>query len=68
MSPGKRGMVPGYPGTLGRSAWLHVGFREMTSVPVGGSEIEDPTLSQTAWGETMSGHSSLIPQKHGWAQ
>lgn len=28
-------MVPGYPGTLGRRAWLHVRFREISLSPSG---------------------------------
>lgn len=47
MSPRKRGMMPGYPDTLGRSAWLHVGFRETSLSPSGrDSELEDPSLGR----------------------
>lgn len=35
MSPRKRGMMPGCPETLGRSAWFRVGFRETTLSPSG---------------------------------
>lgn len=68
LSPRKRGTMPAYPDTLGRSAWLQGGFRETTLSPSRTQSQKIPAFPKQPGEKQHKGFISQIPQKHGWAR